>query len=488
MADPVTIDASTPGVIPWFLKRVMETGQMPSPEGPETSPAPPAPPPDSPPSLTVAGSQPPAPPPPSEGQVISSAIQPQGQPPTLAPETKAHKLLQILLGGARGALMGAASNAQTYAQTGRNAGFGGGAYGAMTMPLELERSQLQNEQIKQMLPFLRATQMANLGKIGAETGKLGAEAQKAQAEVEGMPIKQALEQAQTESAYYKSDPNMGLIDIRTGQPVSPAGLAPLGPEQAAVLGKKPGDLVPLKLKNTADEIVQRGYTVVAGANDAYLLNKGTGQKTPLGVGSPRAIFAPQNRIVQVADPDKPGETKFTTAGQAMQTGAAGPQSASVQAPKAVAKKATSGTWADQKIAFNTAIQHAELLRDAAKALNNGDINALNALKNQAATQFGDPDLTDFEAIANAYNHEITSVISKGHITDNEVKAGDRTLPANANYKTIDKVLKSYQALAQSKMQQLQKQIDEGMKGNTGASAPQGNEIHYKIVNGQLVKE
>lgn len=335
--------------------------------------------------------------------------------------------------------------------------------------LELAGMNLKNQYAPlQAMLGVRKTQ-GEIGKNEAEAGKATAEAGKATAETGAIPTKQALEAAQAEAANYKEDPNLGLIDLRTKQPVSSGGVAPLTTEEAQVLGKQPGDRVPLKVKNTANEIVQRGISVVPGANDAFLLNKGTGQKTPLGVGSPRAIFAPENRIIQTADPEKPGETKFMKAGQAVASGTAGPTSASVQVPKAVEKKATSGSWADQKIAFNTAIQHAELLRDAAKALNNKDMVAFNTVKNELARQFGDSDITNFDAIANAYNHEVTSVISKGHMTDKEVSTGHATMPGNANYATIDKVLNSYQGLMQSKMNQLQKQIDEGIKGNTGSS-------------------
>jgi hypothetical protein len=35
-------------------------------------------------------------------------------------------------------------------------------------------------------------------------------------------------------------------------------------------------------------------------------------------------------------------------------------------------------------------------------------------------------------IANAYNHEVTSVVAKGHITDAEVATGHATLPDTAS--------------------------------------------------------
>lgn len=465
MADPQTFDnINTASVLP-FLRKLLTT--------PPAGPPAPEPEQDPQPDMSMFQSQP-APAmgtatndPQQNMQGIQGLAQtpPSDQgAPKLQGETKGHKLLRILMGGAMGA--GAGAGQMT---------FGGGMQQAQMLPLQVQHQQLQNQQVQQMLPFLRATQMANLGKTSAEIQKMNAE-------VQGMPIKQAQERAATEASYYKDDPNLGLIDLRTRQPVNPSAFAPLTADEAKVLGKNPGDRVPLKLKNTANEIAMRGITNVTTEQGVFERNRQSGNMTRLG-DNPRMMFAPSERIIQVGDPNKPGETTFAKAGAAAAQGMAGPQSASVQVPKAVEKKAAAGAWADQKIAFNTAIQHAELLRDAAKALKNGDIRALNSLSNQAKTQFGDPDLTNFQAIANAYNHEITSVISKGHITDNEVKSGDRTLPSDANYETIDKVLKSYQALAQSKMTQLQNQIDEGMKVKTGPK-----EIHYKAVNGQLVAQ
>lgn len=375
--------------------------------------------------------------------------------PKLAGETKGHKLLRILLGGAAGA--GAGAGQMT---------FGGGfqqatgtAQNRQLFPQQLERGALQNEQLRQTLPFLRAQQFASLGKTQAETEKATAEAQ-------AIPTKVELEKAQAAAAPFKEVPGVGLVDVRTGKTVAGA-VAPLSPEEAQVLGKQPGERVPIDLKNKASEIVNRGFTTINTEEGVYERNRGTGTMKRLG-SNPRMMFAPGEKYVPVVDPKNPGNVLYRKVGDAAAQNLSSPQSATAQAVKATAKKATSGNWADQKIAFNTAIQHAELLRDAARALKNNDVNALNSLKNAFAREFGDPDITDFEAIANAYNHEITSVISKGHITDNEVKTGDRTLPMNANYETIDKVLKSYQALAQSKMKNLQEQIDKGMQGDTGS--------------------
>ena len=126
-----------------------------------------------------------------------------------------------------------------------------------------------------------------------------------------------------------------------------------------------------------------------------------------------------------------------------------------------AKKARSGAWADTRVAYNTAMDHADQLLAAADAMKNGDTKNLNSLKNYFKTQFGSPDVSNFDAIANAYNHEVTSVVSKGHITDAEVAAGHATLPDNASPDQIRGVAAAYKNLMQSKRDELDKIIKAG---------------------------
>jgi hypothetical protein len=145
-----------------------------------------------------------------------------------------------------------------------------------------------------------------------------------------------------------------------------------------------------------------------------------------------------------------------------------------------AKKARSGAWADTRLAYNTALDHSDLLLKAADALNNGDTKALNSLENNFKTQFGWSGKINFDAIANAYNHEVTSVVSKGHITDAEVSSGHATLPDDVNAKTIHDVVNSYKSLMTSKRDELDKIIKAGAGNkanaiiNTGSSSGDTN--------------
>jgi hypothetical protein len=142
-----------------------------------------------------------------------------------------------------------------------------------------------------------------------------------------------------------------------------------------------------------------------------------------------------------------------------------------------AKKARSGAWADTRLAYNTAIDHSKQLLDAIDALNSGDVKKLNSMKNFFKTEFGSPDVPTFSAIANAYNHEVTSVVSKGHITDAEVATGHATLPDNASPQALRGVVNAYTGLMTSKRDELDKIIKAGAgnKANSVMNVKAGGE-------------
>lgn len=186
--------------------------------------------------------------------------------------------------------------------------------------------------------------------------------------------------------------------------------------------------------------------------------------TRLG-SNPRMMFAPGERYVPAAmDPNNPGVITYSKAKDAAAAGAQAPTSAAPQAAKSVLKSAVGGKIGDEINAFNTAMQHADLLKQAATALQNGDTRTLNSMKNSFQSEFGDPNLTNFNAIAGAYSREITKMLSAGHMTDKEISESGATLPSNANPATIAKVLESYKSLAASKMQQRKNQVEKGSKG------------------------
>ena len=226
-----------------------------------------------------------------------------------------------------------------------------------------------------------------------------------------------------------------------------------------------------------------GAAADAGGNPSQIAQAiANGQMSWKDAVSPRTPMATKNAILSQVFKLNP---TFDTAEFGLETDAA--------------KKARSETWADTRLAYNTAMDHADQLLAAADAMKNGATQKLNSLKNYFKTQFGSPDVSNFNAIANAYNHEVTSVVSKGHITDAEVAAGHATLPDNASPEQIRGVATAYKNLMQSKRDDLDKIIKAGaghkansvlntgsngsQQGGTGegatATGPNGHKIMVK---------
>jgi hypothetical protein len=347
---------------------------------------------------------------------------------------------QVLIGGAlKGAMAGRASSEQMIAQSGgrRSGGAGLGFMSGLEEPARetmtqqavqrggLENQQLANQvQYSPALNFLKMLQgQAEVGKTQAETGKATAETGKATAETGAIPAKQALEQAQAEAANYKEDPNLGLIDLRTKQPVSSAAAAPLTAEEANVLGKNEGDRVPLKLKNTANEIVNRGYTTVNTEQGVYEHKRGTeGPGQRLG-NNPREISL--DTPVGALDNSTGKQVMVTKKDIIGNPGRYAPTSADTSTPviKQTLKEYAStkpGTAGGTLIANNTAIAHLGLLSDAIDALGNGNTKVFNSLRQKYNEQTGSTVGATFDTVKQAVSGELAKVT--GSLSQGEQEA------------------------------------------------------------------
>ena len=416
--------------------------------------------------------------------------------------TKGGKLATLLMSGLQGALAGRAASEQAVIQSGgrRSGGVGTGFQAGFTLPwqrsmLPLEYQQKQAEtQLAQAglqpvhtrygdMPLALAKNLFPQ-EIRYQTA-MDVQQQKGQTaeNVQQMKGQSAQNVAQINKRFIPVQ-GVGLFDTQSRQVVPGTAQSITVTPEIAQDYQLPQEFIgkPMTLSNLAavERAQSQQETTVQGEGGPALVNKRSKQVTPLGLGNPG-----MGRPLQVGDVNNPGETTYMTGGQAIRSGAPGAQSASVQVPKAAAKAEVPTKIGDKTVAFNTMLQHAQLLRQAAKALQNGNVRLVNSLSNRAMSEFGDPALTDFHAIANAYNHEVTDVISKGHMTDTEVAKGGATMPDSANYATIDKVLSSYEALARSKMTQLNNQKQAAIqqaqpRGGKNAQG-QGNGTRRTIV-------
>jgi hypothetical protein len=187
-------------------------------------------------------------------------------------------------------------------------------------------AQLPPEQARQQLEVARKGYMAQ-SQINDELAK--------KAEAGMNDAKAKLDAAQTEAANYKDDSILGLIDLRTKKPVVDA-TVPLTEQEAAVLGKNKCDKVPLKLKDKANEIMNRGIRSVQANGRSLLVDgqgntiKDLGTATPVvvnnianqtGAGKDAAVVAKQFGMTPDAF-DQQAEKYFTT-GQLPQVGRGG---------------------------------------------------------------------------------------------------------------------------------------------------------------------
>jgi hypothetical protein len=394
---------------------------------------------------------------------------------------KAGKLITLLTSGLQGALAGRAANEQATVASGgrRSGGAGMGFEAGYQLPWQRAgmAQQYEQEQAKTQLLKSQAEMVpTQYGPMPAALARYILPAEiRGEATVKGQQIGAGakLGAAGIMAGKPVVVPGRGLFQKDAQgqyQPVQGAEVPSVlvTPEEAQSLGHP--ELANQELDMGRYSQLLRGVSgenaPVQGISGPSLVNKVTKKTTPLGLGSPT-----QARPTQVADPNTPGGTKMVTGAQSI--GMAGPQSASVQVPRAVLKSATSGPIGTQITAFNTALQHADLLQQALGALNSGDNRTLNSLKNRFKTEFGSPDVTNLQAITNAYSREITKMLSAGHMTDAEIGSAGATMPTNASPQQMLGALQAYRSLATSKMQMLQQQVNQGMQGKPNFPANLG---------------
>lgn len=406
-------------------------------------------------------------------QAATAGAQPGGVNATSPGLSKAGKLMTLLTSGLQGALAGRAASEQTVAQTGgrRSGGAGMGFEAAQAYPWQQLGRQLSAQQQQAQTGVLQSeAQNVNVPGMGPIPGWLAKAL--GPAYIRGQATQGAAQigagakvQAEQIGQRFKVVPNVGLFDT---QAQNGQGAVVPGTQQGIMVTpeiaedyKLPQEFIgkPMSLSNLAQ--VQRSSVFEnvpeMTAQGPIVVNRRTAQATPItGPGGQR--YGPTGLAMpkEIADLENPGQTKIVPAGQSF--GAPGVGSASVQVPRAAARAEVPTKIGDQRVAFTTMIQHAELLRDAAKALQNGDVQTLAGLKNAFKNEFGYAGPITAKAIADAYGGEVTNVIAKGHITDKEMEKTGKTLdPSKQNFETINSVLNGYQALAQSKMKMLDQQ-------------------------------
>lgn len=436
---------------------------------------------------------------PSLQQAATAGALPGSVNPLSPGLNKAGKLFAILHNGLEGALAGHAAQEQAILESGgRRAGGAGLAFQSAYMlpwqramaPLQYQQQQAQTALAqagaqpvqtpygpmaaelasRSVLPWLvRGQSMENVANIGA-----GAKTQAAQISGEYGLQRELIGQR------FKTVPGMGLYDTQANG--GHGGIVPgtaqgiiVTPEIAQAYGI-PGDFIgkPMSLQNLSSleraEVFQNSPMMTE--QGPVVINRQTAQATPVrGPGGatygPTALASPY----QVGDPNNPGQTLVVPAGQSF--GRPGVQSASVQVPKRAAEAEVPTKIGDTRLAFNTAMQHADLLRQAVTALANGNQQTLSALKNRFKTEFGVSGPVTAQLIADAYSREVQKGLSSGHITEGDTNKVAQTLDVNRQslQQSLD-AINAYKALFQSKLNMLNQQKNAAIQGSQpNAGAP-----------------
>lgn len=155
--------------------------------------------------------------------------------------------------------------------------------------------------------------------------------------------------------------------------------------------------------------------------------------------------------------------------------------------KKVQEEFTSGDAAKNLTAFNTAIEHANQLKQAADALDNGDARGLNKIGNTLGYQFGSDKTTNFGVIKSALSGEISKVFKGGQATDAEIKDVQQPFDAANSPAQLKGAIDNAVRLMNSKRDALKQQYQSGAQGkpnfgNSGGlsvQAPNGKTYTFK---------
>lgn len=123
---------------------------------------------------------------------------------------------------------------------------------------------------------------------------------------------------------------------------------------------------------------------------------------------------------------------------------------------------TTGTQGQQVNAMNTAMQHLDLLADAATALQNGSFTPGNALYNKVATAFGGPAPQSFDQIKHYLDGEIGNMVKKGAVTDKEMADQGATGGSTGSPQQIQTYLNNAIRITASKFNSLHYQAAQAL--------------------------
>lgn len=178
-------------------------------------------------------------------------------------------------------------------------------------------------------------------------------------------------------------------------------------------------------------------------------------------GLARAYVFANSVPVQVVDPNNPGKVVYTNRPGAM--GMEAPGSGNASAFRKMLDYMGAGKGGQMVTAFNTAQSHMQLLGQAAAALNNGNITALNSIGNSYAKATGSAAPTNFAAVKNALKGEVAKALA-GNVTVSEQAELDKDFNDASSPAQIAGIIDKYTQLMQGKKDALYEQAQRVANG------------------------
>jgi hypothetical protein len=139
-----------------------------------------------------------------------------------------------------------------------------------------------------------------------------------------------------------------------------------------------------------------------------------------------------------------------------------------------------GTAGGSLLAAGTAANHLSLLDEAAKALNNRDVQKVNQLANYLGVQVGNSPAITFKAIADQVNNEVGKVVAGGGtVHQAELNELRENLNSNQSPEQTAKVIKSYIALMSGRMSEINERSQQYFGRDVKGTSPEAAKVFAK---------
>jgi hypothetical protein len=120
-----------------------------------------------------------------------------------------------------------------------------------------------------------------------------------------------------------------------------------------------------------------------------------------------------------------------------------------------------GSQSKSVISYNVLMQHLDVLKKLGMALQNNDVQAVNSLSNQLSAQFGDPQMTNFNAAKGFVADELVKAITGGPGALADRTSADDLINKAMSPAQFTQAIQTWEGLAAGQLAGLQKQYEAG---------------------------